>query len=49
MDLILCAGASASQNSDAVTGLADALQSGQLGQAGFTASVQRVTALRQSL
>jgi len=49
MDLILCADGSASQNSDAVSGLADALQSGQLDQSGFTASVQRITALRQSL
>jgi beta-N-acetylhexosaminidase len=49
MDLILCAAGSASQNSDAVTGLADALQSSQLNQADFAASVQRVTALRQSV
>jgi beta-N-acetylhexosaminidase len=49
MDLILCAEGSASQNSDAVTGLAGALQSGQLDPAGFAASVQRVTALRQNL
>jgi beta-N-acetylhexosaminidase len=49
MDLILCAEGDPTQNSDAVTGLADALQSGQLGQSGFTASVQRITSLRQSL
>jgi beta-N-acetylhexosaminidase len=49
MDLILCADGESSQNQDAVTGLADALQSGQLSQSGFTASVQRITALRDSL
>jgi beta-N-acetylhexosaminidase len=49
MDLILCAEGNATQNSDAVTGLADALQSGQLDQSDFTASVQRISSLRQSL
>ncbi len=48
MDLIL-ASASTSQGDDAVAGLADALQSGALDQAGFTAAMQRVTALRESL
>jgi beta-N-acetylhexosaminidase len=49
MDLILCAAGDPTQNSDAVTGLADALESGQLSQSGFTASVQRITTLRDSL
>ncbi|MGA8115293.1 MAG: glycoside hydrolase family 3 N-terminal domain-containing protein, partial [Actinocatenispora sp.] len=48
MDLIL-ASASTGQGDDAVDGLTDALQSGQLDQAAFTAAVQRVTALRESL
>jgi beta-N-acetylhexosaminidase len=49
MDLILCAAGDPTQNQDAVTGLADALASGQLDQSDFTASVQRITALRDSL
>jgi beta-N-acetylhexosaminidase len=49
MDLILCAAGDPTQNQDAVTGLADALRSGQLGQSGFTASVRRITALRDGL
>jgi beta-N-acetylhexosaminidase len=49
MDLMLCAAGDPAQNSDAVTGLADALESGQLSQSDFTASVQRITALRDSL
>jgi beta-N-acetylhexosaminidase len=49
MDLILCAAGDPTQNQDAVTGLADALQSGQLDQSDFTASVQRITTLRDSL
>ena len=49
MDLILCAAGDASQGQGVVSALASALQSGQLNQASFTASVQRVTALRSTL
>ncbi|HEY7429948.1 MAG TPA: glycoside hydrolase family 3 N-terminal domain-containing protein [Streptosporangiaceae bacterium] len=49
MDLLLCASGSVSQGQTAVSALASAYQSGQLGQAAFNASVQRVTALRNSL
>ncbi len=48
MDLIL-ASANTTQGDDAVVGLADALQSGELDQDSFTAAMMRVTALRESL
>ena len=49
MDLLLCASGDPAQGQAAVTGLAGALSSGQLGQADFTASVQRITTLRDGL
>jgi beta-N-acetylhexosaminidase len=49
MDLLLCASGSVSQGQTAVSALASAYQSGQLNQAAFNASVQRVTALRNGL
>jgi beta-N-acetylhexosaminidase len=49
MDLLLCAAADPSQGEQAVSALASAYSSGQLNQAAFNASVQRVTALRNSL
>lgn len=49
MDLLLCASGDPAQGQDVATGLAAALQSGQLSQSAFTASVDRITALRTSL
>ena len=49
MDLLLCASGDPAQGQDVATGLAAALQSGQLSQSAFTASVNRITALRTSL
>ena len=49
MDLLLCASGSVSQGQTALSALASAYQSGQLDQAAFNASVQRVTALRNGL
>jgi beta-N-acetylhexosaminidase len=49
MDLLLCASGDPAQGQQAVSGLAAALSSGQLNRAGFAASVQRITALRDSL
>ena len=49
MDLLLCAEGDPAQGQDVATALAAALASGQLGQAAFTAAVNRVTALRGSL
>ncbi len=49
MDLLLCASGSVSQGQAAVSALASAYQSGQLGQAAFNASVQRVGSLRSGL
>lgn len=49
MDLVLCASGDVSQGEAAVTALADAYRSGQLNHASFTAAVQRVTSLRNSL
>jgi beta-N-acetylhexosaminidase len=49
MDLLLCSARNVSQGQAGTTALANALQSGQLDQAGFTAAVNRVTALRTSL
>jgi beta-N-acetylhexosaminidase len=48
-DLILCSARDASQGATAVTALASALQSGQLSQSAFTASVNRISALRSGL
>jgi beta-N-acetylhexosaminidase len=49
MDLLLCASGDPAQGQDVATGLAAALQSGQLSQSACTASVDRITALRTSL
>jgi beta-N-acetylhexosaminidase len=49
MDLILCSGRDVTQGQDATAALASALESGQLDSATFSAAVQRVTALRNSL
>jgi beta-N-acetylhexosaminidase len=49
IDLLLCSARDVNQGRDSVTGLVDALATGQLGQADFTAGAQRVTALRTTL
>ncbi|GAA1716332.1 glycoside hydrolase family 3 N-terminal domain-containing protein [Fodinicola feengrottensis] len=49
MDLVLCSAQDVTQGQQATTALADALQSGQLPAADFTAAVDRITALRGSL
>ncbi|MGH3378356.1 MAG: glycoside hydrolase family 3 N-terminal domain-containing protein [Actinoallomurus sp.] len=49
MDLLLVCGQSPSYGQSAVTGLANALSSGQLGQAAFDAARGRVTSLRDDL
>ncbi len=49
MDLLLCSARDVAQGQSVVTALARALGSGKLGAAGFSAAVQRVTALRGSL
>jgi beta-N-acetylhexosaminidase len=49
MDLILCASGTVSQGDDAESGLVTALANGQLSQSAFTASVNRIAALRNSL
>jgi len=49
MDLLLCSARSTSQGDTAVTALANAYASGQLPSSAFTAAVNRVTALRNSL
>jgi beta-N-acetylhexosaminidase len=49
MDLLLCADGSTTQGDDVDNALVAALNSGQLSQSTFTASVDRVTALRTSL
>ena len=49
MDLLLCAQGDPAQGQDVAIALAAALQSGQLSQQAFTASVNRITALRNSL
>ena len=49
MDLVLCSAKDPSQGQAVVTALAGALDGGQLDQAAFNASVQRVTALRNGL
>jgi beta-N-acetylhexosaminidase len=49
MDLLLCAQGDPAQGQDVVTALAGALKRGHLGQRSFTASVNRITALRASL
>ena len=49
MDLLLCSARDVAQGQGVVTALAGALGSGKLGAAGFSAAVQRVTALRGSL
>lgn len=49
MDLLLCASQNVSQGTAAVNALAGALRSGRLGKASFTASVNRVMALRSEL
>ena len=49
MDLILASGRDVSQGDAAVSALAAAYTNGTLNQADFTASVNRVTALRSTL
>jgi len=49
MDLVLCSARDVSQGQAVVTALAGALDGGKLPRAGFSAAVQRVTALRGSL
>jgi beta-N-acetylhexosaminidase len=49
VDLVLCSARDVKQGEDTVTGLVDALNSGQLDQATFTTAAQRVTALRVNL
>jgi beta-N-acetylhexosaminidase len=49
MDLILCSSGEVSQGQQAAAGLADALADGKLTQAGFSAAVNRVDALRAGL
>jgi beta-N-acetylhexosaminidase len=49
MDLLLCSQGDPAQGQDVVTALAATLQSGRLDSASFTASADRVTALRSSL
>jgi beta-N-acetylhexosaminidase len=49
MDLLLCSARDVSQGQAVVTALAGALGGGKLGKAGFSAAVQRVTALRGAL
>jgi beta-N-acetylhexosaminidase len=49
MDLLLVCGQSPTYGQNAVTGLADALRNGQLGQSAFDAARARVTGLRNSL
>jgi beta-N-acetylhexosaminidase len=49
MDLILCSARDVSQGTAATTALAGALDAGQLDAAAFSAAVNRVTSLRQSL
>jgi beta-N-acetylhexosaminidase len=49
MDLLLCSAGNTTQGDDAASALVNAVQGGQLDQAGFNASVQRITALRNSL
>ncbi|MGH3170085.1 MAG: glycoside hydrolase family 3 N-terminal domain-containing protein [Trebonia sp.] len=49
MDLLLASAQDVSEGQDAVSGLATALGNGTLSQSGFTAAVNRVSALRASL
>jgi hypothetical protein len=49
MDLLLVCSQDVSQGQSVVTGLAGALQSGQLSQSGFDAARNRVMNLRNSL
>jgi beta-N-acetylhexosaminidase len=49
MDLILCSSGNVTQGDDVDAALVAALQSGQLGQTAFNASVNRVQALRSTL
>jgi beta-N-acetylhexosaminidase len=49
MDLLLCSARDVSQGQAVVTALAGALDGGKLGKAGFSAAVQRATALRGAL
>jgi beta-N-acetylhexosaminidase len=49
MDLILCSARDVTQGQAVTLALASAYGSGQLNPAGFTAAVQRVTALRGTL
>jgi beta-N-acetylhexosaminidase len=49
MDLILCSARDVDQGQAAVTALADALNNGRLDTSAFSASIQRVAALRESL
>ena len=49
MDVLLCSAQDPTEGQEVTSALASALDSGQLNSAAFTASVQRVTALRSSL
>jgi hypothetical protein len=49
MDLLLVCGENPGYGAGAVTGLANALRNGQLGQSTFDAARNRVTSLRTSL
>ncbi|HEY3610863.1 MAG TPA: glycoside hydrolase family 3 N-terminal domain-containing protein [Pseudonocardiaceae bacterium] len=49
MDLILCADGTVTQGDNVNAALVDAMRSGRLGQSSFTAAVDRVTALRDTL
>ena len=49
MDLLLCANQAVSQGTAAVNALASALNTGKLGKSAFTASVNQILALRESL
>ena len=49
MDVLLCSAQDPTQGQSVVTALASALDSGQLAATDFSAAVQRVTTLRNSL
>jgi beta-N-acetylhexosaminidase len=49
MDLILCSAQNVSEGQQATVGLADGYRDGKLGKQAFTAALQRVLALRESL
>lgn len=49
MDLLLCSAQNPTQGQDATTALADALTTGRLDRADFTAAITRITNLRAGL